>query len=271
MKKFRLIMIAALAILACTGLFACTDSEEIMKDYIDIISQEAETDEALQEILAEAEEYIAANISKLEKEDADYMFYLYINRAKIVAGEEVEKFAKLVDDYGVYLSEAMNDMLAIELNELENPLPEFKGNEGEGEEAAFWSEVMERALSVENAVNQHRETLTSAEYEYMKPEIVWRYEYYINYMLIDSPERIIFDSETHLFSSDAQNAYTVLAQANPNSVTAYAVNEFFNYLASIDYELDLRDADSGKIYYDTCRYIVEEAGKRLYQQENSQQ
>ena len=98
MKKFRLIMIAALAILACTGLFACTDSEEIMKDYIDIISQEAETDEALQEILAEAEEYIAANISKLEKEDADYMFYLYINRAKIVAGEEVEKFAKLVDD-----------------------------------------------------------------------------------------------------------------------------------------------------------------------------
>ena len=76
MKKFRLIMIAALAILACTGLFACTDSEEIMKDYIDIISQEAETDEALQEILAEAEEYIAANISKLEKEDADYMFYL---------------------------------------------------------------------------------------------------------------------------------------------------------------------------------------------------
>ena len=84
-------------------------------------------------------------------------------------------------------------------------------------------------------------------------------------------ERIIFDSETHLFSSDAQNAYTVLAQANPNSVTAYAVNEFFNYLASIDYELDLRDANSGKIYYDTCRYIVEEAGKRLYQQENSQQ
>ena len=44
MKKFRLIMIAALAILACTGLFACTDSEEIMKDYIEV--NEAKCDEA---------------------------------------------------------------------------------------------------------------------------------------------------------------------------------------------------------------------------------
>ena len=50
----------------------------------------------------------------------------------------------------------------------------------------------------------------------MKPEMIWRYyQYYINYMLIGSARVLLFDSETHLFSSDAQNAYTVLAQADP--------------------------------------------------------
>ena len=51
-------------------------------------------------------------------------------------------------------------------------------------------------------------------------------------------------------------------------MTAYAVNEFFRLPGKHHYQTGL-DADSGKIYYDTCRYIVEEAGKRLYQQENS--
>ncbi|MCI8631040.1 MAG: hypothetical protein HFG67_02045, partial [Firmicutes bacterium] len=245
MKKFKLKLVAVLiAVLACLGIAACTDSKEIMNDYIDIISQEAETDQALKEILAEAEDYMASNMSKLEKEDADYMVYLYMDKAQLVIGEDTEKFESLVNDYGVYLSDTMNDVLAIELNELRQPLPDFANNE-QGDNEAFWREAMERALAVEETVNNHKETLTSAEYEYIKTEIVWRYKYYINYMLIGSPDRLLFDSETHMFDDDAMNVYSELAQANPDTVSAYAVNEFFNYLASIRYELDLRDSDSG--------------------------
>lgn len=267
MKKLRLTIAAAvIAALTLYAFAGCTDTKEIMNDYIALISQEAEDSEALDGILAEAEVYISSNIKKLEEEDADYMLYLYIDKAGILLNEDADKFGSLIDDYGKYLSDTMNDILAIELAELEEPLPDFTDANGYNEEA-FWRMAMGRALAVEETVNKHKDVLLGAGYEYIKPEIVWYYKYYINYMLIGSPDKLLFDNETHMFSDDARSAYVELAQQNPDSTAAYAVNEFFNYLDSIGYELDLRDADSGKIYYDTCKYIVEEAGKRLYQQE----
>lgn len=142
MKKLRLTIAAAvIAALTLYAFAGCTDTKEIMNDYIALISQEAEDSEALDGILAEAEVYISSNIKKLEEEDADYMLYLYIDKAGILLNEDADKFGSLIDDYGKYLSDTMNDILAIELAELEEPLPDFTDANGYNEEA-FWRMAM---------------------------------------------------------------------------------------------------------------------------------
>lgn len=283
MKNFLTVLLAAVLLFsASVGLSGCTSREEIMAEYTAIFAKTPETDEAYEAMLEEAKTFLAANIGKVKEEDADYMLHLYIDSAKLVVEEDAEAFSSLIENYGSYASEMMQEILALELLEINSPLSSFDGSKPEdgidlGDEkdseiggaagiSSFWREAMKRALALEKIVEEYKETLQSGSYEYLKTTIVWQYEYYINYMLLGTAECPVFEGEEHTFSEEAKEVYTELAQENPQTITAWAVNEFFDYLNSIRFKLDYgNDAEAAKVYYNTCSYIVGEAGKRLYE------
>ena len=240
-----------------------------MADYTEIFASEPETDEEFQEMLGNAEAYIDANIAKVDAEDADYMLYLYTNTARMIVEEEDEKLEGLLERYGNRLTDMMRTFMELELEEIQDPvsaMPSEKGSDGSSGEEMFFREAMERALKVEALVRENRETISSKTYEYLKPTVTWQYEYYINYMLLGTADAPVFGTEDHLFKETAKAIYTELAQAEPDTTTAWAVNEYFNYLESVDFRLDYKqDADAAKVYYDTCSYIVDKAGKLLYE------
>ena len=240
-----------------------------MAGYTEIFAAEPKTDEEFRAMLEKAEAYIDANIAKVDAEDADYMLYLYANTARVIVEEDGEKLEGLLGRYGNRLTEMMRSFMQLELEEIQEPLsemPSAEAEEGTTGEELFFREAMERALKVEKLVRDNRETINSKTYEYLKPTVTWQYEYYINYMLLGTADAPVFGTEDHLFKETAKAIYTELAQAEPDTTTAWVVNEYFNYLESIDFRLDYKqDADAAKVYYDTCGYIVDKAGKRLYE------
>ena len=99
----------------------------------------------------------------------------------------------------------------------------------------------------------------------MQEHVLWHFKYYMNILLIGTSSNPLFSYETGEFDENAEVMYTTVAQENPDTVTAWALNEFFTYLDSMGYSLNYKNAGESKIYYDTCTYIVNEAGKRVFQ------
>jgi hypothetical protein len=84
-------------------------------------------------------------------------------------------------------------------------------------------------------------------------------------MVMGSNNTPIFDYKTYGFSKDAKSAYMEFINRHPDSVTAWALTEYFTYLNSINYSMNYNDKVSSKMFFDTCDWLVSESGKRVYQ------
>ena len=262
-KITALLLTVAMIFSMAVSFTGCSNDEEIMSEYMDILAQEAVSEEEIEAKITDMETFIEKNLKKLSEKESDYVLYTYIELAHEKIGADADTFNTWFEANGPYISEMMREIIELEFVEVTEPSDDYLHAGGE----AFWELLMIRAFAIEALISKYQMALATPEYEYLKANLTWYYEYYVNYMITGNADRPIFTYDKGKFNEYAQSAYLRGAQSNPDTATAWAINEFFDYLNSIGYELNYKDAEESKIYYDTCAYIKKEAAKRVYQQE----
>ena len=120
-----------------------------------------------------------------------------------------------------------------------------------------WGQLAERALKAEEYVKKYKDDPNTAQ------DGIFMYQSYINIMLLGIDNTPIFDFASSEFSKDAKADYVDFINKNPDSVTANILTEYITYLASINYKIDFNNEQQSKVYFDTCKWLVSEAGKRV--------
>jgi hypothetical protein len=120
-----------------------------------------------------------------------------------------------------------------------------------------WGELANRTLATEIFVHKYKNDYDTLE------DGTFMYQNYINTLLMGIDNTPTFGIEDNQFSSDAKEQYIDFINNNPDSVTAYILTEYITYLESINYKLDYANEEQSKIYFDTCTWLVSEAGKRV--------
>jgi hypothetical protein len=82
-------------------------------------------------------------------------------------------------------------------------------------------------------------------------------------MLLGMNNTPIFDYETQKFSEEAKTAYVEFIKANPDAVTSWMLLEYLSYLDGTGYIMDYNNEAQSKAFFDTCTWLVSEAGKKV--------
>ncbi|MDD4390522.1 MAG: hypothetical protein PHW03_06940 [Eubacteriales bacterium] len=253
MNKKRVIAVFVIVLLLLLGATGCNSKGDISAEFAKLVSEEP-----TKENVAAAKDYFEKNIGSVDDHDADYMVQL-IEDFTYRYDSEVMDYSDFAQTYKMYMSDTLYEYYLLKAEEQNTPV--IKG----GTLQKDFGEIMERALKLEAFIRQEKETLKSSQYKLAKEDSVWMYEYYINFMLKGSTVNPVFSYETGEFTQTAKDNYAALANKNPGTVTAWAVEEFFTYLKSVDYNLNYENPVETKVYYDTCTYINSEAGKKVYE------
>ena len=110
-KITALLLIVAMIFSMLVSFTGCSDDEEIMNEYMDIISQKSETEEEIAVKIAEIETFIEKNLKKLSENESDYVIYTYIDLAHEKIGADADTFNTWFEANGPYISEMIICML----------------------------------------------------------------------------------------------------------------------------------------------------------------
>ncbi|GAB1476261.1 hypothetical protein MASR2M70_10950 [Bacillota bacterium] len=157
----------------------------------------------------------------------------------------------LTEKYGEYISDSTMGLYSLCETLIEEPTTENAGLNVD------WNELLRRTYEAERLIKKYPEDEATAE------EANWIYTSHINSVLMGATNTPIFSYETKEFSASAQKAYRAFILSEPDSVLTWVLNEYFDYLDSIDYTLDFNDSTASKIFFDTCDWLVSEAEKRV--------
>ena len=160
-------------------------------------------------------------------------------------------YSKLLSEYESNISPALVDLYKIKQLESDAPMANVSGL------AIRWGELANRALAAEKYIQKYKNDPNTQE------DAIFIYQNYINTLLLGIENTPIFSIENNQFSNDAKTQYIEFIKINPNSVTGYVLNEYITYLKSISYKLDYANEEQSKIFFDTCTWLVSEAGKRV--------
>lgn len=244
----RKVLSVILMMLLAFSFTACGEKENanIENDFLDMLKQPA-SEESIEEIGT----FLDKNIKNVSNERADEMLsqyddYIYNYDRNYTDYEE------FLERYGSYMTFGLKQLFEIASLEQKQPI---------AKDAVLqvpWEEICSRALTVENYITDNKD------YELVTDQAKWYYEYYINAILMGTTGTPVLDYDSGTMSQDAKSAYIAFCEEAPETVTAWAINEFFTYLDDIDFTLDYEDATESKVYFETCTYIVSEAGQKVF-------
>lgn len=223
------------------------NQEKIQKDFLAILEKPAS-----EESINEASEYLDRYLSKMDEKYASEMvhelehYILNFNQQGIVYDEWIKKYEAFIDP-------ALKGLYEIMAKEQNSPM---------AQDAVLnisWEELVQRTYEMEQFIRDNKD------YKMTDHDFIWIYSNYINALVMGTNGTPIFDYKTHSFSEDAKTAYAAFINKYPASTTAWALTEYFTYLNSIRYSMDYNDKIASKLFFDTCDWLVSEAGKRVFQ------
>lgn len=163
----------------------------------------------------------------------------------------VVDYKVFLEKYGKSITEALSGLYSIKQLESDKPM---------AQDAALvisYSELIGRAYATEQYIQQYKkDPLTLKDSKFI-------YQNYINTMLLGMNNTPIFDYQTHVFSVDAKKAYVEFINAHPKAVTSWMLGEYLNYLSSANFTMDYKNKSQSKVFFDTCSWLVSEAGKKV--------
>lgn len=272
------LLIAAMALV--TGCSNPADDPELQTEFLAMLEETPSPDS-----IAAAYDQLVKILPKLEAENKDpmilaYEHYLlkYVNDyvdftvidQQAILTKMIQAGLKLTTSEGmVYpiidytslskklekqMSEALLGLYQLKAVESEKSMNEDNGL------AIPWSELVQRTAAVEAYIITYQDMP-----QHIQEEAIWIYGNYINTMLMGMNNTPAFDYETGAYNQEALDAFAAFLQQNQNTTTGWVLEEFFAYLDSIQYKMDYNDSTETKSFYDTCSWLVSEAGKRVFQ------
>lgn len=246
MKRSAAIIIFLIMMLG--ALSGCgPDQKQIQKEFISILEKPA-----AEESIKEATEYLDKNISKLDEAYASDMV-LHLERYILSFDQNGIQYEAWEKHYDQYIADSLKDLYQIRAKEQKEPMV------SDGVTKISWSEVVQRTYAMEQYIEKYKDQQLIAE------DAKWLYGNYINTLVMGTNGTPVFDYKTFIFSEDARTAYAAFINQHPESVTTWALTEYFTYLDSVNYSLDYNDKVSSKLFFDTCDWLVSESGKRVFQ------
>ncbi len=244
-RSMTFILLFLLIIGALTG--CGSDQEKIQKDFMVILDQSAS-----EESLKEASEYLDKYISKMDKE---YATDMVISLEHYILGFDQDGiiYSEWAEHYQQYISSALMGLYKIRAKEQASPMVE------DAVLKISWEELLQRTYELELFMQKNKE------HELIKNDATWIYENYMIVLFMGTNGTPIFDYKTHAFSEEAKTAYAAFINKYPDSITTWALTEYFTYLNSIAFTMDYNDKISSKLFFDTCDWWVSESGKRVFQ------
>lgn len=239
---FLLLLLSVALITGCGP-----DQKQIQSDYIKLLNKPATEDN-----VKEASDFLDKYISKFDDRQASEMviqlehYILTYDQSGVDYNDWIKKYQK-------NLIPALTELYQIEAEEQAAPIVEDTTLQ------VSWAELAKRTHQMEQLIHKYKDE------ELIKEDALWTFGNYMNAMIMGSNSNPIFDYQTHQFSNDAKAAYMTFIHENPDSVTAWALTEYFAYLNSIDFFMDYNDKVSSKLFFNTCNWLVTESGKRVYQ------
>lgn len=248
MKKF-LILIFTIMMVGMMAFTGCSGDKpvKVLENFLTMLETPATV-----ERIEEAQEFLDANLKYMDEEDADYMLGELQNYAFAFDTNALD-YSDLAQRYQKHISAALYDLYILMAEEQDKP------SVIDATLQISWRALCERALQLEAYITENKDYLPT------KEEAVWMYETAINSMLIGATKSPIFSYETEEFSQDAYDTFVAVAAENPDTTVAWVIEEYFNYLESVNYTLNHKDTDENNAFFDTCSHLVSEAGKRVYQ------
>lgn len=236
-----------LILILITAGFGCgkPDPAEIQTEYLAML-QEPATEETIQNVGS----FLDDNLSRIKTDDADHMVIAYedyifsFDSTKLVYRDFLDRFNK-------YISDPLVALYNIKIEEQENPMAVDTVLQ------MSWNQLCERALKLELFIKENKDN------KVVKEDAIWLYANYISAMIKGTTGTPIFSYKTGEFSAEAKDAYIAFAAVYPDTVVTYTLNEYFSYLVSIKEKLNYNDPTESKVFFDTCAYLVSEAGKRV--------
>jgi len=246
MKK-SLTFILLITLLAGVFVGCGPEQVDVQAEYAAILEQPASED-----TISEAISFLDKRIAKLDKESASMMIH---GLEHYILGYDSEGivYSEWIEKYQDYLEPDLLEFYHLMVMEQENPVEE---------DAALklsWEELLQRTLGWEQFIRANKESAK------LKDDMTWYYGSHINTLVMGTNGTPVFDYQTHEFSGEAREAYAAFINAHKDSVTAWALLEYFTYLESINYTMDYNDKAASKSFFDTCDWLVAEAGERVFQ------
>ena len=240
----RSLSILLIVLFVITALAGCgPKQEQIQEEFLAILEKPAS-----EENIKEATEYLDQYLAKLDEEYASYMVH-ELEHYILEFDQEAIDYEEWALRYEKYVNPALTGLYQIMAKEQKSPVAVDTVLK------ISWEELVQRAYDMEQYIQENKE------FELINEDLTWIYGSYMNTMVMGTNGTPIFDYKTHAFSEDANIAYTAFINRYPDSVTAWALKEYYTYLNSIQFTMDYND----KIFFDTCDWLVLESGKRVMQ------
>jgi len=243
--KMAILIILILLISSFTG--CGVDQDKIQNDFITMLEKPA-SEESIKAIADYLDKY-------LPKLDVNYASNMVVGYEHYVLGFDNEgiDYEEWTAKYENFINSTLTKLYDIKAFEQNNPMAKDTVLQ------ITWEELAKRAYDIELFIQENKEN------ELIKEDAVWIYRNYINAMVMGTNGTPVFDYKTYKFSEAAKSAYAAFINTNPQSTTAWVLTEYYTYLNSIGYTMNYNDKVSSKSYFDTCDWLVSEAGKRVFQ------
>lgn len=244
-RTLALLLVLCLTMALFTG---CNKSQgDIEGDFLEMIEKPA-----TEENISAISDFLSQYLSKVGKESASSMVLKYEDYILNFDNKAIN-YKEWLESYEKYISDALKELYDIKTLEQENPIAY------DGLMQISWTELAERAYRMEEYISTYKDDKLILE------DAEWIYENYITTMVMGTNGTPVFDYKTFEFSQGAKDAYVSLIHQHPDGATTWALKEYFTYLNSINYRMDYNDKVSSKLYFDTCTWLISEAGKRALQ------
>lgn len=225
------------------------DPAKVQIEFLEMIEQDV-TETSIVEI----EEFLDENLKYMNDENADNMVVEYENYAYSYDNSYI-KYDDILKRYGKNISPALNKIYSLYSMEQNSP------TEVDGVLQISVEELCNRALELETVILEYKEV------ESVKEQALFLYKNYINGIVMGTTGTPNFEKDTGNFNKEVLEDYLKIIEnpENKDTTVVWVIKEYSNYLDGIGRKLDYNDSISSKVFFDTCSYLVSEAGKRVYQ------
>jgi hypothetical protein len=244
-RSLAAVLVFLLVIGALTG--CGPNQEKIMEDFYTILDKPAS-----EKTIKEANEYVDQYLAKIDEKYAEEMI---IKLEAYILGFDQEgiNYEDWTKRYDKYIGKDLKDLYKLKIKEQRSPMAE------DAVLKISWNELLQRTYDMEQYIRKYKDQ------ELIQKDAGWMYRNYVNALVMGTNGTPVFDYKTYGFSEDAKTAYAAFINKYPDSVTSWALTEYFTYLNSNQFTLDYNDKAASKTFFDTCDWLVSESGKRVFQ------